>query len=246
MWIARAALVLIATVMTGCATGPRTVDADVRTSAAQPPGNAVLQGARYRFERAPLVAGELAPEKLEAMAERALARVGAARDEAQARVSVQVSGIVSAYWRDDWGGPYGGLSNPRIALGLGVGRGWHGGGIGFGFGMPLWDSSVPAYVSEVSLLMRDLGTGQIVYDTRARHDGPWHDTDSVLAALFVAALEGYPQPASPARHVGVPLLPPASTSATAATRGAPASGAAPAEPAIGHRPSQGPAAAPAR
>ena len=234
MWMARTALVLMACVLTACASGPRTVDADVRTSTALAPGNAVLQGAHYRFERGPLIAGQPAPEKLEAMAQAALARVGAVRDDARPRVSVQVGGYVNAYWRDD--SYYGGPSNPQIALGMGAGRGWRGGGVGVGFGWPMYDPSVPAYASEVSLLMRDLQSGQIVYDTRARHDGPWHDTDHVLAALFVAALEGYPQPAQGARRVGVPLLPPAS---------APAASAAPVAPAAGtevpaHRPARGP------
>lgn len=215
MWIARTALILLASVLSACATGPRTVDAEVRTSAAQPPGASVLQGAHYRFERGQPIAGQPAPEKLEAMAQAALARVGAVRDEARPRVSVQVGGYVSAYWLDEWGRPYGGMSNPRIALSLGVGRGWHGGGIGMGWGWPMWDPSIPAYVSEVSLLMRDLQTGQIVYDTRARHDGPWHDTERVLAALFAAALEGYPQPAHMVRRVAVPLLPPAPAAAGA-------------------------------
>ncbi len=207
MWLTRIALILLASALTACATGPRTLGADVRTSAAQPPGNAVLQGAHYRFERGPLVAGQPAPEKLEAMAQAALARVGAVRDDVRPRLSVQVGGYVSAYWMDD--AYYGGLSNPRIALGMGVGRGWRGGGVGFGLGWPMSDPSIPAYVSEVSVLMRDLSTGQIVYDTRARHDGPWHDTENVLAALFVAALEGFPQPSQAVRRVGVPLLPPA-------------------------------------
>ena len=212
-WMARISLVLMTGVLVACAAGPRTVGADVRTSAAQPPGNAVLQGAHYRFERGQLVAGQPAPEKLEAMAQAALARVGAVRDDARPRVSVQVGGYVNAYWIDESGLPYGGMSNPRVALSVGVGRGWHGGGLGLGFGWPMWDPSTPAYVSEVSLLMRDLSTGQIVYDTRARHDGPWHDTENVLAALFVAALEGYPQPAQGVRRVAVPLLPPAPAAA---------------------------------
>ena len=56
---------------------------------------------------------------------------------------------------------------------------------------------------------------------RARHDGPWHDTDNVLAALFVAALEGYPQPAMSVRRVGVPLVPVTAAPAPALpTRGA--------------------------
>ena len=209
MWMMRIALILLASALSACASGPRMVDAEVRTSAAQAPGNAVLQAARYRFERAPLVAGQPAPEKLEAMAQAALARVGAQRGDARARLSVQVGGYVNAYWRDEWGG----MSNARIALG--IGGGWRGGGIGLGFGGPMWDPSIPAYVSEVSLMMRDLSTGQIVYDTRARHDGPWHDTENVLAALFVAALEGYPQPAHMVRRVAVPLLPPTPTAVPA-------------------------------
>ncbi|MDO5694025.1 MAG: hypothetical protein Q4G70_16355 [Pseudomonadota bacterium] len=237
MWIARIALVLAASALTACATGPRTVGADVRTSAAQPPGNAMLNGMHYRFERGPLVAGQPAPEKLETMAQAALARVGAVRDDAGARVSVQVGGYVNAYWLDESGMPYGGLSNPRISLGIGVGRGWRGGGVGFGFGWPMWDTSIPAYVSEVSLLMRDVSTGQIVYDTRARHDGPWHDTENVLAALFVAALEGFPQPVAAVRRVGVPLVPPASAGGAPAANATPATGAV--EPA--HRPVRGPA-----
>ncbi len=200
MWIARTALICIASVLAGCASGPRVVGADVSTHTAQPPGAAVLQGAHYRFEPIALVPGQPAPARVEALAQAALARVGLVRDDAAPRVGVQVSAMVNAYWRNDWE-----PSNPRLALGLGYG--WRGGGIGFGTGWPLYDPSFPAYVSEVSLLMRDLKTGQIVYDTRARHDGPWSDTDAVLAALFTAALQGYPQPAQGLRRVDVPLIP---------------------------------------
>ena len=224
MWMMRIALILLASALSACASGPRMVDAEVRTSAAQAPGNAVLQAARYRFERAPLVAGQPAPEKLEAMAQAALTRVGAQRDDAGAQVSVQVGGYVSSYWRDEWGRPMG--YGPRMSLGLGFGGGWRGGGIGLGMGWPLDDPSIPAYVSEVNLTMRDLRTGQIVYDTRARHDGPWHDTDNVLAALFTAALEGYPAPAQTQRVVGVPLVPVAKVAPGSAPP-VPTTGAAP-------------------
>ncbi len=200
-------VVLLVTVFLGaCATGPRNVDAYVQTQAARAPGSAVLSGAHYRFERAPQMAGQPAPERLEAMAAPALARVGLVHDELKPSVSVQVAGQVSAYWLDNMGWP-GGYGRPGWTFGLGVGHSFRGGGVGFGLGGPLWDPAIPAYVSEVSLLMRDLQTGQIVYDTRARHDGPWHDTENVLAALFVAALEGYPAPTQPARLVDVPLLP---------------------------------------
>ncbi len=203
MWIARTAIISAAFLLVACATGPRTVVSDVRTTAAQPPGGAVLVGARYRFERGPLVAGQPAPERLEAMAQAALARVGLERDDARARLAVQVSGTVSAYWMDDGGRPHGGPG--RLSFGLGIGRG----GFGLGLGGPLHDDTIPLYISEASVLMRDLRTGQIVYDSRARHDGPWHDTENVLAALFVAALQGYPNPPQGMRRVDVPLLPPA-------------------------------------
>ena len=211
-WIAMAAM---AGALGACATGPRTVDADVRTVAAQPPGAAVLKNARYKFEHAADQTSQPAPDKLEAMAHAALARVGLQRDDAGAAISVQVGATSGAYWADGWGRPLG--WGPRMSLGMGFGRGWRGGAFGWGMGWPLDDPSVPVYVSEVSLLMRDLRTGQIVYDTRARHDGPWSDTDNILPALFAAALEGFPNPAQTERPVGVPLLPVAAGGSALAT-----------------------------
>lgn len=216
---------VLATLFLGaCATGPRTVDAYVQTTAARAPGAAMLASAHYKFERAPQAAGQPAPERLEAMAQEAMARVGMVRDEVRPRIGVQVGGSVNAYWIDGAGG-YG---RPGWTFGFGAGHAFRGGGIGFGFGAPMWDSSIPAYVSEVSVLMRDLQTGQIVYDTRARHDGPWHDTDNVLAALFVAALEGYPAPSQGSRRVDVPLFPAAPAPAALPTQPVPASASQPA------------------
>jgi hypothetical protein len=218
MWMIRITVVLLAGVLTACASGPRIVASDVRTVAAQAPGAAVLEGARYRFESVPQGVGQPPVERIEALAEAALARAGLVRDEARPRLAIQATALVQAYWVDEWGpGPYGGWSNPRLALGLGYG--WRGGGIGLGWGGPLWSPSVPMYASEAHVLMRDLQTGQIVYDSRARHDGPWHNTDAVLAALFVAALEGYPNPPAGPRRVDVPVVPAA---AAAAPEAAPA------------------------
>ncbi|MBP7451983.1 MAG: DUF4136 domain-containing protein [Ottowia sp.] len=230
-WIAMAAM---AGALGACATGPRTVDADVRTVAAQPPGAAVLKNARYKFEHAADQTSQPAPDKLEAMAHAALARVGLQRDDASAQLSVQVTGHVNTYWRDAWGRPVG--YGPRMSLGLIYGGGWRSDGLGLGFGWPVYDTPDAAYVSEVNLLMRDLSTGQIVYSTHARHDGPWSDTDNILAALFVAALEGYPNPAASTRRVDVPLVPvPANAAGTAAAAPAaappPAATGAPATPA---------------
>lgn len=192
----------LAMMLAACASGPRVVSSDVRTVTAEGTGAAVLSDAHYRFVPGPSVAGQPAAEQLQALAEPALERVGLVRDEAKANITVQLGARVQAYWVNDWGyGPYGGLS--RMTFGFGLSRG----GFGLGLGGPLWDPSIPLYISEVSVLMRDEQSGQIVYDTRARHDGPWHNTDRVLAALFVAALQGYPQPPEEVRRVDVPVLP---------------------------------------
>lgn len=205
MLAVRTALIATTLLLAACASGPRVIVSQVSTDAATAPGASLLHNAHYRFEPVPAAPGQPDAQKVQAMAERALQRVGAVRDDANPRVGVQASARVDAYWVDDyWGGP----SNPRVALGLGVGSGWHGGGIGLGLGWPFWDRSVPFYRSEVSLVMRDLASGTIVYSTQARHDGPWHNTDTVLAALFVAALEGYPQPAQRVRRVDVPVQAP--------------------------------------
>ena len=203
MWIARlSALLTLALGLAGCASGPRIVAAEVRANAAQGPGAALLQAVRYRFDPQPQAPGQPAPAQIEALAQAALARVGAVRDDANARVSVQAQAGVYAGWTPAWAEP----SNARIALGFG--GGWRGGGFGLGWGGPLgWDDSVPVYISEVSLVMRDVDSGQIVYDTRARHDGTWPNTQAVLSALFAAALQGYPAPPPGPHRVDVPMLP---------------------------------------
>lgn len=188
----------------GCASGPRVVTAQVHTVLAQAPGAAVLAQARYRFAVSPAAPepGQMDSARLQQLAETELARHGLVHAPDQARLSVEVSGRVQAYWVDGWGHPHGSLS--RMTFGIGVARG----GWGFGLGGPLWvDDSVPAYASELTVIMRDVQSGQIVYDSRARHDGRWHNTDAVLAALMAAALQGYPEPPQGTRRVDVPLWP---------------------------------------
>jgi hypothetical protein len=79
---------------------------------------------------------------------------------------------------------------------IGSGGMW---GLGFNFPPPTM------YRREVSLLMRDLKSAQVVYETRAVHDGPWHDTDNVLAAMFDAALKDFPHPPAGTRRVNVEI-----------------------------------------
>lgn len=204
--VRRVILVVLATGLVACATGPRIVSSQVRSNAARSPGALLLPAVHYRFDPAQPRAGQPQPAEVEALAQTALARVGAVRDDVGARVEVQVGASVNVIWADTWGAPYDEPSNARIALG--IGRGWGGGwGGGWGLGWPMWNDSLPIYVSEVSLVMRDAQSGQIVYDTHARHDGTWSNTDAVLTALFAAALQGYPDPPAGPRRVDVPLVP---------------------------------------
>ena len=61
------------------------------------------------------------------------------------------------------------------------------------------------YRREVSLIMRDLKSGQVVYETRASHSGPWRDNVPIFATLFQAALANFPNPPAGLRRVNIEL-----------------------------------------
>jgi hypothetical protein len=187
-------LLFIVLLLGGCA-GIRLVDNDVRSFSTLP---AVPVGTTYRFERLPsqqtLGASQ---DQLEAMAQKALAKVGLQRDDATAKYSVEIGARLQVDPRAPWDYPYpypywgGGWYGPRH---------FFGGPPGFGM---TWDS--PYYRREVSVVMRDLGTGKVVYETRAAHDGRWSDSEVIFPAMFDAALRGFPQPAPGPRRVDVQI-----------------------------------------
>lgn len=203
-----AGLTLAAALIAGCASGPGFIEATVQSSAAAAPGAGVLQNVRYRFGPESAAAGQPGPAELQRLARAALFTVGARMDEADPNVSVQITGTVREGYYDDangWGLPPQYWDDPAyFGWGMGVGDGWFGND---GFGWPGWGQQIPVYVTEVTLAMRDLASGQIVYDTRARHSGTSADTQAVLAALFEAALRGYPNPPSGIRHIDITLAP---------------------------------------
>lgn len=59
----------------------------------------------------------------------------------------------------------------------------------------------PYYQREVSVVLRDARSGQVVYESTATHDGPWRHSNSQWAALLEAALDGFPEPPIGARRV---------------------------------------------
>ncbi len=192
-WLAMGALACVAA-LGGCAS-TRLVDSQV-VAIANVPATMTLQGARYRFERLPSQANNPEAGLAEQQAEQALAAVGLVRQDTTAQLSVQVGFMGTEYLADPWGRPYG-WGAPYGAVSIGHGVGW---GSGVGFGMSMRLPPPPQYRREVSLILRDLRSGQVVYETRAVHDGPWSDSKTIFATLFQAALAHFPNPpASPFR-----------------------------------------------
>ncbi|MEJ8854583.1 DUF4136 domain-containing protein [Variovorax robiniae] len=209
-----AALFVIAS-LAGCAS-TWVVDSNVRSFSKL---DAVPAGTTYRFERLPSQqVAEPQQSQLEGMAGAALARVGLQRDDDRAVYSAQVTARVAATlspwadpwlygpgWGPGWGPGYGyGYYGPRYGRGW-YGGGWYGGGW---YGAPFYTPAAnPWYEREVGLVLRDLKSGQVVYETRARNDGPYSSSGVILAVMFDAALQGFPNPPPGERRVDIPLQP---------------------------------------
>ncbi len=188
----------LTSLLTGCA-GMRVVDSQV-LAVANVPAGAQLQGAKYRFERLPSQVNNPEAGLAEQQAERALAAVGLVRDDAAAQLSVLVSFQGTQYLVDPWGHRYPRPYYGSISIGHGVP--W-GSGVGFGMGMRF--PPTPQYRREVSLILRDLKSGQVVYETRASHDGPWSDSTVIFATLFKAALANFPNPPAGPQRVNIEI-----------------------------------------
>jgi hypothetical protein len=184
-----ALLVLAAAALAGCATS-YVLDNSVQSFS----GLAALPAQpTYRFDRLPSQQAFQFQNQVEAMADPALANAGLRRDDAAPQLGVQVTARVQralSPWADPWDG-WGGM------------HGWGRWGGGFGFGGPFPRMEQPWFHREVGIVMRDLPTNQVVYETHAVNDGPWGDNASVLPAMFEAALQGFPNAPAGARQVNV-------------------------------------------
>jgi hypothetical protein len=191
---------LALTLLTGCAS-MRLIDSDVVSVAAVPSGMS-LQGASYRFERLPSQANNPEAGLAEQQAQAAMTAVGLVRDDANASLSVMIGISGTQYLADPWGRPVGPGWAPfgSVGIGIGMGAGSH---IGLGTGMRFPPPT--HYRREVSLIMRDLKSGQVVYETRASHAGPWSDSVPIFATLFQAALANFPNPPAGLRRVNIEL-----------------------------------------
>ena len=148
-------------------------------------------GTAYRFERLPSqqVIGAQ-QDYVEERARTALAKVGMQMNPATARYSVQVrvsTQVIERLPYDGAGYDGFGFATPGVFLGGGSQ------GAAFGLSFPMRFSE-PYYRRELTLLMSDLGTHQVVFETRALSDGVQGETLSVLSAMLDAALRSFPQP----------------------------------------------------
>jgi hypothetical protein len=198
-------MLVVISSLAGCAS-TWVVDSDVNTFSKL---GSVPAGASYRFERLPSQQlAEPQQSQLEAMADAALQHVGLHRDDAKPAYSAQINARVTAAvapWDDPWFSPGWGPGF-RAGFGGGYGRGWHGGGWGGGFYGPVFPPN-PWYLREVNVVLRELPSGQIVYETSARSDGPYPSSGAVFPIMFDAALQGFPNPPPGVRQVRINVLP---------------------------------------
>jgi hypothetical protein len=193
---ARAATLLIAAMLLAGCSGMRVVDSDVTAFSAwtaAPPA----PGTRYRFERLPSQTAATQQDRIEALATTSLSKVGMALSPPDARYSVQVllgTEIVQRYPSPGFGG-FGGT-------GVFVGGGSMGSSVGLSFPIGFGE---PYYKRSLSILMRDLTTQKVVFETRALHDGVWGDGFAVLPAMLDSALLGFPQPPAGTRRINVEI-----------------------------------------
>ena len=185
--------------MAGCSS-VRLVDSDVtafsRWSAALPG-----PGTTYRFERLPsqLAIGNQ-QDLVEGLARTALAKVGMELNSPVARYSVQVLLNSQRIDRSPYDGGYDGFGFGGPGVFLAGGN--RGASLGLSFPLRFSESY---YKRELSILMRELSSNQVVFETHALHDGVWSDTLAVLPAMLDSALRGFPQPPPGTRRVNVEI-----------------------------------------
>jgi hypothetical protein len=102
------------------------------------------------------------------------------------------------WWRGGFGYPYGGFYGPSWRGSMWYGPGWSWAG----------RYDLPRYQHEVALLLRDGPSGRPLFEARANSEGFSSLDDTLLAAMFEAALLDFPKLGINPRLVVVPLAPP--------------------------------------
>ena len=194
-------IALLGFVMVGCS-GLQLVENNVtafHSWNAPPPG----PGTPYRFERLPsqqVSAGY--QDRVEEAARVALAKVGMDLNPAAPRFSVQVRVSTQVIEALPYGPGYDGFGfgMPGVFLGGGSRGG------AFGLSFPLGNSTPsPYFHRDLTLLVRNLGNSQVVFETRVTNDGIQNETPAVLSAMLDSALLGFPEPPPGPRRINVQI-----------------------------------------
>lgn len=190
-------MVCLAALLAGCSS-VRLIDSDVTAFPAwstTPPA----PGTPYRFERLPSQlqpSAYLQQDRIEAIARTSLARVGMDLAPDTARFSVQV--ILNIQVLERFPDDSLLIGSPGVFFGAGN----RGASLGMSFPLRFGE---PYFKRDVTLLVRELATQKVVFETRALHEGPWGDTLAVLPAMLDSALQGFPQPPPGTRRVNIEI-----------------------------------------
>lgn len=194
MLLAMAASLLL---LTAC-TNVRIIESQVQTTpqwTTPAPAKAL-----YRWDRLPADANNPQAGWAEVQLASALAPLGWTRNDIDAQYSVWVGVRTAEFIADPWGRPVRSPWANHVQISIGSGFRTHGVGVGVGMSTglpPLKRSGFPppsGYAQEVSIIIRDLHTSNVVYQTKATHEGPWADHANILQTMMSAALQGFPNP----------------------------------------------------
>jgi hypothetical protein len=129
--------------------------------------------------------------------------LGWTRNDTQAQYTIWIGVRAAEFIADPWGRPVRGPWVNRFNISIGTGYRPHGVGWGLGMnsGMRAGFPPPSGYAQEVSIIIRDLQTSNVVYQTKAMHEGPWTDHQNIWRAMIGAALQGFPNPSVLNRRV---------------------------------------------
>lgn len=185
------ALLLLATaLLQGCGL-PRMIDSDVQSFIGS---EGAVTGVGYRFERLPSQQN-LGPQqdRVEAMAEQALSEVGLHRDDVTPRYSAQVQMSVGT------------IASPQHRRSRAERSMVRTDGVAVSappFGLVI---EPPWYRHSVQVLLREVGSARVAFESSASFDGPWADSAQLLPVVVRAALRDYPNPPQGLRKVVIEL-----------------------------------------
>jgi hypothetical protein len=199
-------MALFSLLLSGC-NSMRIIESQVQTST-QWPTSATAQSAApakafFRLDRLPADVNNLQAGWAEVELEAALAPLGWTRNDIQAQYTIWIGVRAAEYIADPWGRP---VRSPWVnGLNISMGTGYRPHGVGWGLGMRTVLPPPSGYTQEVSIIVRDLLSSTVVYQTKALHEGPWSDHPTIWRAMIGAAFQGFPNPTVLNRRVDTPI-----------------------------------------